>query len=71
LTFGAHAGHQSVENNAIFSYTDWKVSLSQDFFGVNFNLGVVGTNANKLAYVTPDGRFTGKTSLVLIVVKTF
>ncbi|MET3108391.1 uncharacterized protein (TIGR02001 family) [Oxalobacteraceae bacterium GrIS 2.11] len=71
LTFGAHAGHQSVENNSIFSYTDWKVSLSQDFFGVNFNLGVVGTNANKLAYVTPDGRFTGKTSLVLIVVKTF
>ncbi|PRC91959.1 TorF family putative porin [Solimicrobium silvestre] len=71
LALGLHVGHQTVENNSNFSYTDWKVGLSQDFFGVSFTLGVVGTDANKLMYVTPDGKFTGKTSLVLSAAKTF
>ena len=71
LGLGLHVGHQSVENNAGFSYSDWKVGLARDFFAISFTLGVVGTNANQLAYVTPDGKFTGKTSLVLSAAKTF
>ena len=71
LALGVHAGHQSIQNNSQLSYTDWKVGLSQDFFDVSFTLGVVGTNASKTLYVTPDGKFTGKTSLVLSASKTF
>ncbi|TDK60532.1 TorF family putative porin [Sapientia aquatica] len=71
LALGLHAGHQSIQNNSQLSYTDWKVGLSQDFFDVSFTLGVVGTNASKTLYVTPDGKFTGKTSLVLSASKTF
>ena len=68
---GLHAGHQMVKNNSEFSYSDWKVGVSKDFFGVSFNLGVIGTNANKTVYVMPNGDFTGKTSVVLSGTKTF
>ncbi len=71
LGLGLHLGHQSVANSSAYSYTDWKIGLSHDFFEVSFNASVVGTNAAKLLYVTPDGKFTGKTSLVLSATKTF
>ena len=71
LALGLHAGHQSVQNSSQYSYTDWKVGLSQDFFAVSFTLGVVGTNANKALYFTQSGKFSGKTSLVLSASKTF
>jgi uncharacterized protein (TIGR02001 family) len=66
-----HAGHQKASNNSIASYTDWKIGVSKDMFGVNWALAAIGTNANKSFYVTPSGSFTGKTALVLTVLKTF
>lgn len=68
---GLHAGHQKIENHDAYSYLDWKVGVSKDFFDVSFTLGVVGTNADKTLYMTPDGKFSGKTSLVLSLAKTF
>jgi len=71
FSLGLHAGHQKVENNDSLSYSDWKVGVTRDFYDISFILGVVGTNANKTLYVTPDGKFSGKTSLVLSASKPF
>lgn len=70
-TLGLHAGHQTIKNNSAYSYSDWKVGVTKEFVGVSFNLAVIGTNAAKGLYVTPAGKFTGKTNLVLSAVKTF
>lgn len=68
---GLHAGHQTIENAGVWSYTDWKIGIAKDLLDVSWTLGVVGTNADKNLYVTPDGRFTGRTSLVLSASKSF
>jgi uncharacterized protein (TIGR02001 family) len=70
-SLGLHAGHQKIKNNSAFDYTDWKVGVTKEFFGVSFNLSALGTNADKGLYVTPAGKFTGKNTLVLTAVKTF
>jgi len=67
-----HAGHQKVKNNQAADYTDWKVGATRDFGIVTGALAVVGTNASKTAYASPvNGKFTGKTALVLTISKTF
>ena len=66
-----HAGRQNVKNSSDLSYTDWKLGVTKEFVGVAFTLAAIGTNANSALYVTPAGKFTGKTSLVLTAVKTF
>jgi len=67
-----HAGHQKVKNNEAADYTDWKVGATKDFGIVTGALAVVGTNASKTAYASPvNGKFTGKTALVLTISKTF
>lgn len=70
-TLGVHAGRQTVKNNSAYTYNDWKIGVNKEFVGVNFGLAVIGTNANEQLYVTPAGKFTGKTSLVFSAVKTF
>jgi uncharacterized protein (TIGR02001 family) len=61
-----HVGHQKVKNNSAFSYTDYTVTLGKDFGnGLSASAAVVGTDANETLYVTPAGKFTGKTALVL------
>lgn len=72
LYVNLHAGRQGVKNNAAASYTDWKIGLTRDFGVVTGALAVIGTNANKAAYASPaNGKFLGKTALVLTVNKTF
>jgi uncharacterized protein (TIGR02001 family) len=60
-----HVGYQKVKNNSGFSYTDYSLTLGKDF-GNGFTVtgAVVGTDADKSGYVTPAGRFTGRTGLV-------
>ena len=71
-TINLHAGHQKVKNNDVSNYTDWKVGVTRDFGIVTGALAVVGTNASKTAYASPvNGKFTGKTALVLTISKTF
>jgi uncharacterized protein (TIGR02001 family) len=67
-----HVGHQKVRNNGAFSYTDYALTVGKDFGnGVSASGAVVGTDADKALYVTPDGKFTGKTALVLGVKYSF
>lgn len=70
-TLGLHFGRQTVKNNSAYTYNDWKVGVSKEFAGITFALAVLGTNANDKLYVTPAGKFTGKTAAVLTAVKTF
>ena len=72
FTVNLHAGHQKVKNNEAADYTDWKVGATKDFGIVTGALAVVGTNGSKTAYASPvNGKFTGKTALVLTISKTF
>ncbi len=71
-TLNLHGGHQWVKNNGTYNYSDYKVGVSKEFFGVGFGLAVIGTNADKVAYASPaNGKFMGKTALVLTATKTF
>jgi uncharacterized protein (TIGR02001 family) len=63
-----HIGHQFISGtgNGVFEYTDYSVAANYDFGnGAVVSATVVGTDAGKTAYVTPAGKFTGKTGLVL------
>lgn len=70
-TLGLHFGHQSVKNNSAASCNDWKIGVTKEFAGVTFGLAAIGTNADDKLYITPAGKFTGKTAAVLTAVKTF
>ncbi|MBS1169410.1 MAG: hypothetical protein H6R01_328 [Burkholderiaceae bacterium] len=70
-TLNLHAGHQWVKNHSNANYTDYKIGVSKEFFGVGFSLAAIGTDADKGVYITPDGKFTGKKALVLTATKTF
>lgn len=67
-----HVGYQKVQNNDSFSYTDYSLGLTRDF-GNGFTAGptLIGTDADTRGYVTPSGRFTGRTALVASVKYTF
>jgi len=61
-----HLGHQSIAKNNFYSYTDYALTLGKDFGnGFSVSAALLGTDAGKTAYVTPAGKFTGKTALVL------
>lgn len=66
-----HWGKQTVKNNSSYSYSDWKLSLSKEYVGINFSIAVLGTNANEKLYLTPNLKFTGKSGLVISAIKTF
>ena len=67
-----HVGHQEVKHTSAASYTDWKVGLTHDFGVVSGALAVLGTDAGKSAYASPaNGKFLGKTALLLTISKTF
>lgn len=71
-TVNLHAGHQKVKNSSQADYTDWKIGATKDFGVVTGALAVIGTNAGKTAYASPaNGKFLGKTALVLTVSKVF
>ncbi|NNG25385.1 TorF family putative porin [Telluria aromaticivorans] len=67
-----HAGRQRVAHNSAASYTDWKIGVTRDFGIVTGALAYIGTNAGKTAYASPaNGKFLGKSALVLTISKTF
>ena len=68
-TLNLHAGHQTVKNNSIYSYSDYKVGVTKDLGVCSVALALVGTNTD--VYVTPAGKNTGKTSAVLSITKNF
>ncbi|HEX9719687.1 MAG TPA: TorF family putative porin [Ramlibacter sp.] len=67
-----HIGYQKVKNNSDFSYTDYAVTVGKDFGnGLSASAAVVATDADDALYVTPAGKFTGKTGLVVGVKYSF
>jgi uncharacterized protein (TIGR02001 family) len=66
-----HAGHQHVANLHVASYNDVKLGITKQFYGVDFSLAAIATDADKDFYVTPSGKFTGRTAAVLTATKTF
>ena len=74
LSLAPHVGHQKVSGtgNGVASYTDYSLAANYDYGnGVVVSATVQGTNANKTVYVTPSGKFTGKSGLVLGVKYSF
>jgi uncharacterized protein (TIGR02001 family) len=72
LTLTPHVGHQTVKGLSIASYTDYSLALAKDFSGLVVSAAVIGTDASKSFYVSPaNGKFLGKTSLVVGLKKTF
>lgn len=66
----AHVGHQEVENNDTFSYTDWKLGVTKDVNGFILGAAVVGTDAGS-TYLGPNGKKLGRSGVVLSLVKNF
>lgn len=61
-----HVGYQAIKNNSSFAYTDYALTLSKDLGnGLSASAALVGTDADKSLYITPAGKFTGKTGVVL------
>ena len=56
LVLNLHVGRQRVENNAQFSYTDYKVGLTKDFGFASVSLAWI--KANTEAYVSPSRHAT-------------
>ncbi len=63
-----HVGYQKIKGaaNVDGSYTDYAVTLAKDLGnGLSATAAAVGTDASKVFYATPAGKFTGKSSLVV------
>lgn len=72
MTLSPHVGHQTVKHLSAASYTDYSLTLAKDFSGLVVSGAVIGTDANKTAYASPvNGKFMGKTMLVVGLKKTF
>ncbi len=72
MTLSPHVGHQTVHHNSAASYTDYSLTLAKDFSGLVLSGAVIGTDASKTAYASPvNGKFMGKTMLVVGLKKTF
>lgn len=72
MTLTPHVGHQTVKHNSAASYTDYSLTLAKDFSGLVLSGAVIGTDADKTAYANPvNGKFMGKTMLVIGLKKTF
>jgi len=71
MTLTPHVGHQTIKHSPAWSYTDYSLTFAKDFSGLVLSAAVVGTDADKALYVSPNGKFTGKTTLVVGLKKTF
>ncbi len=67
-----HIGRQWVRHNGALSYGDVALGLNKDFGnGLSASATLVATNADRALYLTPTGRFTGRTALVVGLKYTF
>lgn len=65
-TLTPHVGRQSVKNNEAYSYNDYALTLAKDLGnGLSVTGSLVDTNADKSLYLTPAGKFTGKSGVVV------
>lgn len=72
MTLSPHVGHQTIKHVSAGSYTDYSLTFAKDFSGLALSAAVVGTDADKTFYASPaNGKFLGKTTLVVGLKKTF
>jgi uncharacterized protein (TIGR02001 family) len=80
LTLGLHAGKQtfkgdfapSVSNDSLFTYNDYKVSLTKDIGGYMVGAAYTNTNAKDEGYFIPaTGKNNGRSQFVVSVSKSF
>lgn len=73
VTLSAHVGHQKVagSGNSDYSYTDYKVGVSKEFFGLSTSLAYSATNAKESAVTNNYGTDTGEGRVIFSVGKTF
>ncbi len=57
LTLLIHLGHETVRHYEQLSYTDWRITLTQEFDWFNVFLSYVGTNAKQAYFDVPDHAF--------------
>ncbi len=67
FSLAPHVGHQTIKSsNPSAAYTDYSLTLSKDLgSGFSVTAAAVGTDADKTVYLRPDGKFTGKSALVV------
>lgn len=79
LTLGLHAGKQTYKgtaapalgsNDSLYSYTDYKISLTKEWAGANWGIAFTDTNAKDAGY-TILGKNVGRSQTVVSVSKTF
>lgn len=69
----AHVGHQDVAHFSDASYTDWKLGVTKDFFGLSWGLSYIDTNAKGDTgqfYHNAYDKDLGKAAFVLSVSKS-
>lgn len=72
FTLTPHVGRQTVKHNSVASYTDYSLAVAKEFSGILVSASVIGTDADKSFYASPaNGKFLGKTTLVVGLKKTF
>jgi uncharacterized protein (TIGR02001 family) len=73
VTITPHVGYQKIKGpvDPVGTYTDYSLTASKDVSGLVVSAAIVGTDADKAWYVSPAGKFLGKTSLVLGVKYNF
>lgn len=71
-SLAAHVGHQRVAGNAAASYSDWKLGVARNFaHGWSLALDWHDTNARRVVYTNPQGRYLGRATAMLSVAKAF
>lgn len=79
LTLGLHAGKQTYKgtaipggasNDSLYSYTDYKISLTKEWAGANWGIAFTDTNAKDAGY-TILGKNVGNSQAAVSVSKTF
>ena len=61
-----HIGRQEIKRTSAASYTDYSLTLGKDLGnGISLSAALLGTDADKAGYVSPQGKFLGKNALVL------
>ena len=54
LILGLHIGHQKIKNYGALDYTDYKISLTREFGGVNLTAAYSDTNADSALYTVSN-----------------
>jgi len=71
ITLIGHVGYQSYSNNSDFSYTDWKVGVSTEVWGLTVGIFGTGTDGSSSLYTNRFGKNIAGNQFVGFVQKTF